>query len=128
MVPALRCLRPAVRRDWHPFLLLEAGRSGLVTEHNAKLERIVAAMADAGQELAVQWGHQPWSDSWAKLVAQTMLEALESTDEPIFVLSEVSGPNAVFCLDCMDPGRPTCDRDHHGLVTLGELATVYASG
>lgn len=34
----------------------------------------VAAMAKAGQALAVRWGHQPWSDSWAVLVAETMLK------------------------------------------------------
>src|SRR6185437_4606756 len=30
------------------------------------------AMAEAGKKLAVQWGHAPWSDSWAQLVAKTL--------------------------------------------------------
>jgi hypothetical protein len=88
---------------------------------DAHIDAIVDAMAHAGQQLAIQWGHAPWSDSWAKQVAETLLEALESTDEPIVGFSQVSGEDAVFCCDCCAPGRPICDRDGHGLVTLGEL-------
>lgn len=39
--------------------------------HEAQLQE----MARAGQRLAVHWGHEPWSDSWARLVAETMLGA-----------------------------------------------------
>jgi recombinational DNA repair protein RecT len=37
----------------------------------------VEKAARAGQKLAVDWGHQPWSDSWAELVAKTVLESVE---------------------------------------------------
>jgi hypothetical protein len=43
--------------------------------HDIRADGIVARMATAGQALAVQWGHEPWSDSWAERVAQTLLEA-----------------------------------------------------
>ena len=35
----------------------------------------VERAAEAGQELANHWGHQPGSDSWAKTVARAALEA-----------------------------------------------------
>lgn len=38
-------------------------------------------MAHAGKELAAQWGHQPWSNSWAELVAATMLDAAEQIQQ-----------------------------------------------
>lgn len=94
-------------------------------EHDVKVDRIVAAMADAGQKLAVHWGHQPWSDSWAKLVAQTMLRALESTDEPIYARSEVAGEDALFCGECVAPAGSSCDYFGHGIATLGELLDAY---
>lgn len=37
---------------------------------------VLPAMAAAGQRLAVHWGHPPWSDSWARLVAETLIDAL----------------------------------------------------
>lgn len=42
----------------------------------------ILAMARAGQKLAVQWGHEPWSDSWAYHVADTMYTALEAAKAP----------------------------------------------
>lgn len=41
----------------------------------------IADMAKAGQHLALQWGHQPWSDSWATTVAETMLDTIAPTDD-----------------------------------------------
>jgi hypothetical protein len=35
----------------------------------------VQRAARAGQRLAEHWGHEPWSDSWAELVARALLEA-----------------------------------------------------
>ena len=40
-------------------------------------ERVERA-AKAGQALAIRWGHQPWSDSWATLVAKTILDSADA--------------------------------------------------
>jgi hypothetical protein len=45
-----------------------------------KREAQIVAMQHAGRELAVQWGHQPWSESWARLVAETLLDASEAVE------------------------------------------------
>lgn len=103
-------------------------RSDMALDHDAHIDKIITAMATAGQKLALHWGHEPWSDSWANLVAQEMLKALESTDEPIYVKSEVAGEDAVFCGDCCGPAGSSCDYHGHGLATLGELLTSYSNG
>ena len=46
-------------------------------------EARLIAMAYAGQQAAVQWGHEPWSDSWALLVAERMLEAQEDVNRTL---------------------------------------------
>ena len=35
----------------------------------------VQAGADAAKALAAHWGHAEWSDSWARLVSETVLHA-----------------------------------------------------
>lgn len=41
-----------------------------------RVTQLDAATA-AGQALATNWGHPAWSDSWARLVAETVLRAAE---------------------------------------------------
>jgi hypothetical protein len=43
-------------------------------------EAHIEMMAHAGRELAKQWGHPEWSESWSRLVAETLLDAHEKID------------------------------------------------
>ena len=47
------------------------------------------AMAEAGKKLAVQWGHAPWSDSWAQLVAKTLDDAACAAHEAQYLAVRV---------------------------------------
>jgi hypothetical protein len=44
---------------------------------NLRIQR----MAQAGQNLAQDWGHPAWSNSWAETVALAMYAAYESVPE-----------------------------------------------
>ena len=35
-------------------------------------------------------------------------------------------PDTVICLDCRGKGKPSCDRDGHGLATLFDLMANYS--
>lgn len=48
--------------------------------NDPRREARIEMMAHAGRELAIQWGHQPWSESWSRLVAETLLAAAEEID------------------------------------------------
>ena len=65
-------------------------------------------MADAGKKLAVRWGHQPWSDSWARLVAETLLSAAEKAEDILDWRCECGDLNSrgeAFCHRC-GAGQP----------------------
>lgn len=65
-------------------------------------ESDVDAAARAGQKLALDWGHRPWSDSWAELVAKTMfpfamtrtaalVQAVETATEQLTAIAATGG-------------------------------------
>lgn len=63
-------------------------------------ENQLAAMAEAGQKLAIQWGHQPWSDSWARLVAETLDEAAGNANHWRCECGDLNGLHEAFCYRC----------------------------
>lgn len=75
-------------------------------------ENQLAAMAEAGQKLAVRWGHQPWSDSWARLVAETLDEAAANANHWTCECGDQNGLHEAFCYRCgacqPDEGEHEC--------------------
>jgi hypothetical protein len=68
-------------------------------------DNIIDAMAKAGQRLAVKWGHQPWSDSWARLVAETLLAAVPSEGDWRCECGDLNRDHEAFCYRC-GAGQP----------------------
>ncbi len=65
-----------LRTFWLGYRFGELGEEDVVDDE--PLEPNIDAAAEAGQMLAVHWGHQPWSDAWARLVAETMVDAAKT--------------------------------------------------
>lgn len=63
-------------------------------------EAALENMAHAGQALAVRWGHQPWSDSWARLVAETLLEEIHPNDWRCEDCRCLNRQHQAFCYRC----------------------------
>ena len=63
-------------------------------------ENQLVAMAEAGQKLAIQWGHQPWSDSWARLVAEALEDAAANANHWRCECGDANGLHEAFCYRC----------------------------
>lgn len=64
-------------------------------------ENRLVAMAEAGQKLAVQWGHPPWSDSWARQVAETLDNAAANANHWVCECGGANGLHEAFCYRCV---------------------------
>lgn len=65
---------------------------------------LIENMAREGQALAVRWGHQPWSDSWAVQVAETMLNEVAPADWRC-ECGDLNREHEAFCYRC-GAGQP----------------------
>jgi hypothetical protein len=52
----------------------------MTASSDPRREARVEMMAHAGRELAKHWGHPEWSESWSRLVAEALLDALAKID------------------------------------------------
>jgi hypothetical protein len=75
----------------------------------AEREGLIENMAQAGQMLARQWGHPPWSDSWAREVATTLLREVFSDDWRC-ECGDLNRIHEAFCYRC-GAGQPEEEPD-----------------
>lgn len=85
---------------------------------------LCAAYVDS---MCVTFKHDLDREDLARAVMRAVHEIFDRRElTRVFIhRDDVTGPEAVFCCDCMAPASPSCDSWQHGTVTLGELMAAY---